>query len=98
MAGVGGLAMMLMSMRKLKKEKGHMHQTGIDPSQLTGVQTSASSGGYQTIRGEAQVTGLEDYNEHRSYYDEEKPQVEEKSEDKPSSKGGAMPKGFESKE
>ena len=30
--------------------------------------------------------------------DEEKPQVEEKSEDKPSSKGGAMPKGFESKE
>lgn len=98
MAGVGGLAMMLMSMRKLKKEKGHMHQTGIDPSQLTGVQTSASSGGYQTIRGEAQVTGLEDYNEHRSYYDEEKPQVEEKTEDKPSSKGGAMPKGFESKE
>jgi len=98
MAGVGGLAMMLMSMRKLKKEKGHMHQTGIDPSQLTGVQTSASSGGYQTIRGEAQVKGLEDYNQHRSYYDEEKPQVEEKTEDKPSSKGGAMPKGFESKE
>ena len=97
MAGVGGLAMMLMSMRKLKKEKGHMHQTGIDPSQLTGVQTSASSGGYQTIRGEAQVKGLEDYNQHRSYYEEEKPQVEEKTEDKPSSKGGAMPKGFESK-
>jgi hypothetical protein len=87
-----------MSKRKLSKEKGHYQQTGIDPSQLTGVQTSASSGGYQTIRGEAQVTGLEDYNEHRSYYDEEKPQVEEKTEDKPSSKGGAMPKGFESKE
>jgi len=97
MAGVGGLAMMLMSKRKLAKEKGHMHQTGIDPSQLTGVQTSASSGGYQTVRGEAQVKGLEDYNQHRSYYDEEKPQVEEKTEDKPSSKGGAMPKGFESK-
>jgi len=98
MAALGGVAMMFMSRRKLAKEKGHMHQTGIDPSQLTGVQTSASSGGYQTIRGEAQVTGLEDYNEHRSYYDEEKPQVEEKSEDKPSSKGGAMPKGFEPKE
>jgi len=98
MAGVGGLAMMLMSKRKLAKEKGHMHQTGIDPSQLTGVQTSASSGGYQTVRGEAQVKGLEDYNQHRSYYDEEKPQVEEKTEDKPSSKGGAMPKGFDSKE
>jgi len=98
MAALGGVAMMFMSMRKLKKEKGHYQQTGIDPSQLTGVQTSASSGGYQTVRGEAQVTGLEDYNEHRSYYDEEKPQVEEKTEDKPSSKRGALPKGFESKE
>jgi len=99
MAAMGGAAMLLISKRKLNKEKGKgYHQTGIDPTQLTGVQTSASSGGYQTIRGEAQVTGLEDYNEHKSYYDEEKPQVEEKSEDKPSSKGGAMPKGFESKE
>jgi len=98
MAAAGGAAMMMISKRKLNKEKGHYQQTGIDPTQLTGVQTSASSGGYQTVRGEAQVTGLEDYNQHRSYYDEEKPQVEEKSEDKPSSKGGAMPKGFESKE
>jgi len=97
MAAMGGAAMLLVSKRKLNKEKGHYQQTGIDPTQLTGVQTSASSGGYQTVRGEAQVKGLEDYNEHKSYY-EEKPQVEEKSEDKPSSKGGAMPKGFESKE
>jgi len=97
MAAVGGAAMMMISKRKLNKEKGHYQQTGIDPTQLTGVQTSASSGGYQTVRGEAQVKGLEDYNQHRSYYDEEKPQVEEKSEDKPSSKGGALPKGFESK-
>ena len=97
MAGVGAIAMMFMSWRKLSKEKGHYQQTGIDPSQLTGVQTSASSGGYQTVRGEAQVTGLEDYNQHRNFYDEEKAQVEEKTEDKPSSKGGAMPKGFESK-
>jgi len=98
MAALGGVAMMLMSKRKLSKEKGHYQQTGIDPSQLTGVQTSASSGGYQTIRGEAQVKGLEDYNEHKSYYEEEKPQVEEKTEDKQSSKRGALPKGFESKE
>jgi len=97
MAGVGAIAMMFMSWRKLAKEKGHYQQTGIDPTQLTGVQTSASSRGYQSNRGEAQVTGLEDYNEHRSYYDEEKAQVEEKTEDEPSSKGGAMPKGFESK-
>jgi len=98
MAAVGGAAMMMVSKRKLNKEKGQYQQPGIDPTQLTGVQTSASPGGYQTVRGEAQVTGLEDYNEHKSYYEEEKPQVEEKSEDKPSSKGGAMPKGFESKE
>ena len=98
MAAVGGAAMMLISKRKLNKEKGHYDQTGIDPTQLTGVQTSASSGGYQTVRGEAQVKGLEDYNQHRSYYDEEKPQVEEKSEDKPTSKRGALPKGFETKE
>jgi len=97
-AAAGGAAMMMVSKRKLNKEKGHYQQTGIDPTQLTGVQTSASSGGYQTVRGEAQVTGLEDYNQHRSYYDEEKPQVEEKSEDKPSSKGGALPKGFKPKE
>ena len=97
-AAAGGAAMMMISKRKLDKEKGHYQQTGIDPTQLTGVQTSASSGGYQTVRGEAQVTGLEDYNQHRSYYDEEKPQVEEKSEDKPSSKGGALPKGFKPKE
>jgi len=93
-AAVGGAAIMIISQRKLKKEGKNLQQTGIDPTQLTGVQTSASSGGYQTVRGEAQVKGLEDYNEHRSYYDEEKPQVEEKSEDKPSSKRGALPKGF----
>jgi len=97
MAALGGVAMMFMSKRKLAKG-GLDKQTGIDPSQLTGVQTSASSGGYQTIRGEAQVKGLEDYNQHRSYYEEEKPQVEEKTEDKQSSKRGALPKGFEPKE
>ena len=97
-AAAGGAAMMLISKRKLSKEEGHMHQKGIDPSQLTGYQTSSGSGGYQTVRGEAQVTGLEDYNQHRSYYDEEKPQVEEKTEDKPASKRGALPKGFEPKE
>ena len=98
MAAVGGLAIMIISQRKLKKEGKNLQQTGIDPTQLTSSQTSASSGGYQTLRGESQVTGLEDYNEHRSYYDEEKPQVEEKTEDKQSSKRGALPKGFEPKE
>ncbi|SVB14534.1 uncharacterized protein METZ01_LOCUS167388, partial [marine metagenome] len=93
-AAVGGAAIMMMSQRKLKKEKGHYQQTGIDPSQLTGVATSASSGGYQTVRGEAQVKGLEDYNQHKSFYDDDKPQVEEKSESESSSSRGSMPKGW----
>ena len=93
-AAVGGAAIMMMSQRKLKKEKGHYDQTGIDPSQLTGVATSASSGGYQTVRGEAQVKGLEDYNQHKSFYDDDKPQVEEKSETESSSTKGSMPKGW----
>jgi len=92
-AAIGGVAIMIVSQRKLKKEKGHYQQTGIDPSQLTGVATSASSGGYQTVRGEAQVKGLEDYNQHKSFYDD-KPQVEEKSESESSSTRGSMPKGW----
>ena len=92
-AAAGGAAIMMMSQRKLKKEGKNLQQTGIDPTQLTGVQTSASSGGYQTVRGEAQVKGLEDYNQHKSYYDD-KPQVEEKSETKSTSTKGSMPKGW----
>jgi len=95
MAAIGGAAMMLMSKRKLSKEKGHYDQTGIDPSNLTGVATSASSGGYQTVRGEAHLKEGDDYDQHRSYYDD-KPQVEEKSES--TSKKGAMPKGFKPKD
>ena len=94
MAALGGVAMMMMSRRKLSKEKGHMVQTGIDPSQLTGVATSASAGGYQTVRGEAQVKGLDDYNQHKNFYEEDKPQVEEKKESDSSSTKGALPKGW----
>ena len=94
MAALGGVAMMMMSRRKLAKEKGHMVQTGIDPSQLTGVATSASAGGYQTVRGEAQVKGLDDYNQHKNFYEEDKPQVEEKNESDSSSTKGALPKGW----
>jgi len=93
MAALGGVAIMVVSQRKLKKEGKNLQQTGIDPTQLTGVQTSSSSGGYQTVRGEAQVKGLEDYDQHKNYYDD-KPQVEEKSEDKSTSTKGSMPKGW----
>ena len=96
MAAIGGAVMMLMSKRKLSKEKGHYNQTGIDPSDLTGVQTSASSGGYQTVRGEAHLKGGDDYAQHRNLHDDDKPQVEEKSES--TSKKGAMPKGFKPNE
>jgi hypothetical protein len=96
MAAIGGVAMYMMSMRKLKGEKGHYNQTGIDPRNLSATATSASSGGYQTVRGEAQVKGLDDYDQHRNYYSDDKPQVEEKSESA-STTGGAMPKGFKPK-
>jgi len=96
MAAIGGVAIMMMSKRKLAKESGHYQQTGIDPTQLTGVATSSSSGGYQTVRGEAHLKGGDDYAQHRNLYEEDKPQVEEKSEPT-SNKGGAMPKGFKPK-
>ena len=96
MAAIGGVAMYMMSMRKLKGEKGHYDQTGIDPNDLSATATSVSSGGYQTVRGEAQVKGLDDYDQHRNYYSDGKPQVEEKSEPA-STTGGAMPKGFKPK-
>ena len=96
MAAIGGVAIMLISQRKLKKEGKNPQQTGIDPTQLTGVATSASAGGYQTVRGEAQVKGLDDYNQTKNYYDD-KPQVEEKTESESSSTRGALPKGFKPK-
>mgnify|MGYP000170242731 CR=1 FL=1 len=52
----------------------------------------------QSDAAQALRKGLEDYDQHRNFYDENKPQVEEKTEDKPASKRGALPKGFESKE
>ena len=96
MAAIGGVAIMLISQRKLKKEGKNLRQTGIDPTQLTGVATSASAGGYQTVRGEAHVKGLDDYSKTKSYYDD-KPQVEEKTESESSSTRGALPKGFKPK-
>lgn len=70
LAAVGGGVFFVFSNRQLKKEAGQ-GQTGIDPSRLTGYQTSASSGGYQTNRGEAQLTESSEYAQHRSVYDGE---------------------------
>ena len=88
MAGLGAIAMLFISNRKLKSEK--YEQTGIDPNQLTGYQTSAGAGGYQTNRGEAQLKDGGEYQQSKSVYEQEK--KEESSDD--TKKKGALPKGF----
>jgi hypothetical protein len=94
MAGVAGVAVFIVSERKRKgDERAGNVQTGIDPSQLTGVSTSTGSGGYKTNRGEAHLKS-DDYAHHRSVYDE--PQVEEKKDDDTSAQStrGSLPKGW----
>lgn len=51
-AAIGAVAMLVMSDKKLKKEQ-NQGQTGIDPAQLSVYETSISSGGYRTNRGES---------------------------------------------
>jgi hypothetical protein len=89
MAGIGAVAILIFSSRKLKAEEGQ-GQRGIDPSQLQSYATSASSGGYQTVRGEAQLKGDQSYEQTRSVYEQEK--KEEPSSN--SSTKGSMPKGW----
>jgi hypothetical protein len=68
MAAIGGIGFFIFSARSLKHIKSE--QTGIDPGRLIGYQTSASSGGYQTNRGEAQLKDDSDYQQTRSVYEE----------------------------
>ena len=94
MAGVVGIAGFVVSEKKRKGDAAAGNvQTGIDPSQLTGVSTSTGSGGYKTNRGEAHLKS-DDYAHHRSVYDE--PQVEEKKDDDTSAQStrGSLPKGW----
>ena len=70
MAAIGGIAFFIFSNRALKNQK--IGQQGIDPSRLVSYQTSASSGGYQTNRGEAQLADTSDYEQTRSVYDDQK--------------------------
>ncbi len=70
LAAVAGIAFFFVSSRSLKNEK--KGQQGIDPSRLVGYQTSSSSGGYQTNRGEAQLKDDTDYQQTRSVYEETK--------------------------
>lgn len=92
LAAVGGGAFFLFSNRALKKE-ANMGQQGIDPSRLTAYQTSSSAGGYQTNRAEAQLRDSDDYQKHRSVYDEAQDSQKD-DDDAPQSTKGAMPKGW----
>ncbi len=70
MAAIGGIAFFIFSNRTLKNQT--TGQQGIDPSRLVSYQTSASSGGYQTNRGEAQLADVSDYTQTRSVYEDQK--------------------------
>ena len=71
-AAVAGIAFFFVSNRSLKNTA--QGQQGIDPSRLVGYQTSSSSGGYQTNRGEAQLKDDTDYQQTRSVYEGEQQQ------------------------
>ncbi len=66
-AAVAGIGFFFVSNRSLKNQQ--TEQQGIDPNRLVGYQTSASSGGYQTNRGEAQLKDDTDYKQTRNVYD-----------------------------
>ena len=68
MAAVAGIAFFFVSSRSMKNQS--QGQQGIDPDRLIGYQTSASAGGYQTNRGEAQLKDDSSYQQTRSMYDE----------------------------
>lgn len=68
MAAIGGIAFFIFSNRALKNQAEG--QQGIAPDRLVGYQTSASAGGYQTNRGEAQLRDESDYTKTRSVYEE----------------------------
>ena len=89
MAGIGAVAILFVSNKKLKAEEGQGQQ-GIDPSQLQAYSTSEASGGYKTVRGEAQLKDDSSYEQTRSVYEEEKQAEPESS----GSSKGALPKGW----
>ena len=59
-AAISGIAMFVISDRKLKKNKDDNIQTGINPSDLRSCETSSSSGGYKTNRGESYLISHEE--------------------------------------
>lgn len=94
-AAAGAGVIFWMSNKKLKAEAGQ-GQRGIDPSQLRAYATSAAAGGYQTVRGEAQLISDAEYQKTRSVYDEQKPEDTQTAQS-PQSARGSLPKGFKQK-
>ena len=99
LAAVGGIGFFIISSRSMKNQA--QGQQGIDPNSLVGYQTSASSGGYQTNRGEAHLRDDTDYQQTRNVYDaspeptstpELEPTLDDSAKPKPT-----LPKGFEAK-
>ena len=68
LAAVGGIGFFIISSRSMKNQA--QGQQGIDPNNLVGYQTSASSGGYQTNRGEAHLKDDTAYEQTRSVYED----------------------------
>ena len=64
LAAVAGIGFFFVSSRSLKNQS--TEQQGIDPTRLVGYQTSTSSGGYKTNRGEAQLRDDTDYQQTRN--------------------------------
>lgn len=58
-AVIGAIVMFLFSSKKTKKDQ-NQGQTGIDPAFLRAYETSESSGGYKTNRGESRLIRDED--------------------------------------
>jgi len=89
-AGAGGF--FVWSTKKAKRESEYI-QTGIDPKYLRATSTSEASGGYHTVRGEAELaTDDQSYKQHQSVYDSQT--ALPKDEEKPKSTRGAMPKDW----
>jgi len=93
-AGIAGVAIFIISEKKRKGDlaAGNV-QTGIDPSQLVGADTSTGSGGYKTNRGEAHLK-TDDYAQTRSVYDEAQVEAKPEPEEKSESTRGSLPKGW----
>lgn len=92
MAVAGAVGFFVWSAKKAKRASEYI-QTGIDPKYLRATSTSEASGGYHTVRGEAELaTDDQSYKQHQSVYDSQT--ALPKDAEKVKSTRGAMPKDW----